>query len=264
MGNFVQTGGGRPTIAFLSSWHWEGAYVLRKLLEANIPIDFLIIQNRWWKKFTIFGYSARYWLKYLLDRTTGLYQGKYETFQSLQRRYKLRTFRTRNINHELAGADDADRPKLFDSIKPDYIVVVGSRIIKERILARFPDRWINLHTGYLPHYRGPYSEFWAIYNNDRVHIGATIHLLDQGIDTGRLLRRATLAKAPETPEECHRQTVDLAANMMIKVLTDLATVSLQPIFQEESQAAYYSYPSDEQIRSVEQRLRKRININFGE
>ena len=44
---------------------------------------------------------------------------------------------------------------------------------------------INLHISYLPWNRGAHPNFWAFYDN--TPIGLTIHLIDEGIDTGPIL-----------------------------------------------------------------------------
>ncbi len=46
-------------------------------------------------------------------------------------------------------------------------------------------RWgfLNVHPSLLPHYRGPYPQFWALRRGDR-RFGVTIHFMDEQLDTG--------------------------------------------------------------------------------
>jgi methionyl-tRNA formyltransferase len=59
-----------------------------------------------------------------------------------------------------------------------------NRRIPKRILNKF--KCINIHYGLLPRYRGWHPINWAIINDEK-HVGFTIHLMDEGIDSGPIL-----------------------------------------------------------------------------
>ena len=44
-----------------------------------------------------------------------------------------------------------------------------------------------MHPGIAPEYRGRYGCFWPIYNQEPEMVGATVHFVDKGIDTGAIL-----------------------------------------------------------------------------
>lgn len=68
----------------------------------------------------------------------------------------------------------------------DFIVSYGYRyIVKPWLLDRFPGRAVNLHISYLPWNRGADPNLWSFLENSPK--GVTIHLMDPGIDTGRIL-----------------------------------------------------------------------------
>ena len=46
---------------------------------------------------------------------------------------------------------------------------------------------INLHGGLSPDYRGADCTFWALYNGEPENIGCTLHYIDAGIDTGKVI-----------------------------------------------------------------------------
>ena len=73
---------------------------------------------------------------------------------------------------------------------PDLILVNGTRIISKRILNSTGKTFINTHLGITPLYRGVHGGYWALANNDKANFGSTIHMVDQGIDTGRILYHA--------------------------------------------------------------------------
>ena len=68
----------------------------------------------------------------------------------------------------------------------DYVVSYGYRYrIKEPILSAYPNRLINQHISFLPWNRGADPNFWSIF--DDTPKGITIHLIDEGLDTGPIL-----------------------------------------------------------------------------
>lgn len=85
-----------------------------------------------------------------------------------------------HINHP-------DVVKLADNLKPDLIVVFGTSLIRRPLLERGKYGIINLHGGLSPEYRGADCTFWALYNGEPEKIGCTLHYIDPGIDTGKLI-----------------------------------------------------------------------------
>jgi hypothetical protein len=68
----------------------------------------------------------------------------------------------------------------------DFLVSYGYRyILKNELLRFFPRKAINLHISLLPYCRGSHPVFWSIL--ERKSLGVTIHLLDEGLDTGNIL-----------------------------------------------------------------------------
>lgn len=67
---------------------------------------------------------------------------------------------------------------------------------------------VNLHNSYLPWNRGAHSCTWAII--DRVPHGATMHWMDEGIDTGDILYQQRLdVGVDETADHLYKRTVEL-------------------------------------------------------
>jgi methionyl-tRNA formyltransferase len=68
----------------------------------------------------------------------------------------------------------------------DFLVSYGYRyILKNDVLNLFSFKAINLHISLLPYCRGAHPIFWSIL--ERKPLGVTIHLLDEGLDTGNIL-----------------------------------------------------------------------------
>ena len=71
--------------------------------------------------------------------------------------------------------------------KPDVIAVFGTTLIKPPLLGQGRLGMVNLHGGLSPEYRGADCTFWALYNGEPEKVGCTLHYIDAGIDTGRLI-----------------------------------------------------------------------------
>jgi len=76
---------------------------------------------------------------------------------------------------------------ILKEINPDAIVVNGTRIISINILSSIDVPFINTHMGITPKYRGVHGGYWALASGDTENCGVTVHLVDQGIDTGGVL-----------------------------------------------------------------------------
>ena len=82
----------------------------------------------------------------------------------------------------------------YETVKefnPDLMLVFGSSIIKEPLLSLKPNRFINLHLGLSPYYRGSGTNFWPFVNKELEYVGSTILHLDPGIDTGDIITHVT-------------------------------------------------------------------------
>ena len=68
------------------------------------------------------------------------------------------------------------------------MIVFGSSIIRESILSLSKkNRFINLHLGLSPYYKGNGTNFWPFINDELEFLGSTILHLDSGIDTGDII-----------------------------------------------------------------------------
>lgn len=73
------------------------------------------------------------------------------------------------------------------NINPDYIFSTYYRqILPKSLLSLAKFSSINIHPSLLPKYRGPVPTAWTIENGEK-YFGITIHLMDEGIDTGDIL-----------------------------------------------------------------------------
>ena len=72
------------------------------------------------------------------------------------------------------------------------VVVNGTRIIAKKVLSSVPATFINMHAGITPLFRGVHGGYWAVAEGRPDLCGVTVHLVDEGIDTGGILGQAMI------------------------------------------------------------------------
>ena len=88
--------------------------------------------------------------------------------------------------------------------KVDFVVLAGfMRVIKEPLLKAFPGRILNIHPSLLPDFRG--LEAWRQALEAGVsEAGCTVHMVDAGVDTGKVLGQTRVPVLPgDTAELLH-------------------------------------------------------------
>lgn len=85
--------------------------------------------------------------------------------------------------------NDPEITEKIISLNPDILICYGSSLIKTELLERFSGRFINVHLGLSPYYRGSGTNVWPLINNEPNMVGATFMYIDAGIDTGRIIHQ---------------------------------------------------------------------------
>lgn len=75
------------------------------------------------------------------------------------------------------------------SLKPDLIVAFGCSLIKEPLISAFSGKFLNVHLGLSPYYRGSATNYWPLVNGEPEFVGATFMYIDAGIDTGEIIHQ---------------------------------------------------------------------------
>ena len=79
-----------------------------------------------------------------------------------------------------------------NKIKPNLVIINGTRILKNNTIENILCPIINIHMGITPKYRGVHGGYWALVNQDKNKFGVTIHRVDKGIDTGEVIAQKVL------------------------------------------------------------------------
>jgi methionyl-tRNA formyltransferase len=87
----------------------------------------------------------------------------------------------------------------------DFAISFGYRhILKKETIRSLGCPIFNLHISFLPFNRGAHPSFWSLYDN--TPNGVTIHLIDEGVDTGPIIaqQRVLIPDSADTFEKAHR------------------------------------------------------------
>jgi folate-dependent phosphoribosylglycinamide formyltransferase PurN len=91
---------------------------------------------------------------------------------------------TRVNDNNINGKDMEIKLK---EINPDLIIHISSDILKKNIFTIPKIGTLNLHHGVLPYIKGLDSVYWGVYYGKPKWVGATVHFIDEGIDTGSII-----------------------------------------------------------------------------
>lgn len=116
------------------------------------------------------------------------------------------------------------------SIDPAVVLVVSTRLLSPETLKSIGAPVMNLHSGINPKYRGQAGGYWALANCDSKNAGVTVHLVDAGVDTGRVLYQAPF-KATERDSFTTYYFLQAAAArpLCVKAIEDALAGTLRPI-----------------------------------
>lgn len=119
-------------------------------------------------------------------------------------------------------------------LRADALVVFGASFIKGTLCDELIKRkTLNLHIGVSPFYRGNSTNFWALYDKQPQFVGATIHLLTKGLDSGPILQHAFPKAAVYDPFELGMRAVQSGQSALIDLLTKRRTLP-QPVKQDKT------------------------------
>ncbi|MBF0244719.1 MAG: hypothetical protein HQL31_05555 [Planctomycetes bacterium] len=105
------------------------------------------------------------------------------------------------------------------ALSPDFIVTCGGPLLPLALLSSARCAAINQHAGWSPNYKGAQTVDFTLYHRDLDHLGATVHLMASGADSGPILRRSHPCLLPwENAEDCFTRVVALGNELLIEAL----------------------------------------------
>ncbi len=117
----------------------------------------------------------------------------------------------------------------FRSAAVDLVILAGfMRRLKTPVLQAFPNRILNVHPSLLPKYPGRAAWAQALAAGES-QAGTSIHLVDEGIDSGRLLGQEPVPILPGDTEESLQQRIQSAERELYpRVISEYARLLASP------------------------------------
>lgn len=157
-----------------------------------------------------------------------------------------------NLGHEVWHTSE----KIISTTGFDFVISFGyQHILSKSLLLNTAAPIINLHISYLPWNRGAHPNFWSFY--DGTPSGVTIHLVDEGIDTGPVIyqKKVNFDKFNTTFAETYNILIIEIENLFRKNINNL----LEKKFKTKEQSKKGTYHCTNQLPKTFKGWHENIN-----
>ncbi len=112
----------------------------------------------------------------------------------------------------------------------EWIVLAGfMRVLTPTFIRAFPQRVINIHPALLPSFPGTHAHRQALDYGVKVS-GCTVHLVDEGVDTGPIIAQRVVPVLDDDDEEALAARVLEAEHaLLVEVLQDVAAERIRVV-----------------------------------
>tara|TARA_B110000495_G_C23043752_1_gene628666 strand:+ start:9782 stop:10450 length:669 start_codon:yes stop_codon:yes gene_type:complete len=211
----------------------HGRSILSSLLKNNIPIKAIIVEHK----------------SKLAENTRNYLKNNFYNPKMLDELIK-----NKNIDiHYVENHNDDCCENLLTSYSPDYVILGGTRILKDHIIKTAKYGFINSHPAILPQYHGLDCVGWSILNDDLV--GATIHFIDIGIDSGPIIKKGTI-----TYDDCKSlievriKAMKKCISLLVDILENISPGSIKSTPQDKTLGKKYPALPEDKIKVVEEKI----------
>lgn len=130
----------------------------------------------------------------------------------------------------VASINDAEALSHIRALQPRVVFLISCRMLKAETLAAIACPVVNFHAGINPAYRGLMGGYWSLVNDDAGNFGATVHLVDAGVDTGGVLYQSR--QSPSRSDTMHTYPLLQTAastDIAIAAVADALDGNLRPV-----------------------------------
>ncbi len=126
----------------------------------------------------------------------------------------------------------AEGLKLMRDVRPDFVIGIHfPYIVPPEVLELSGKGFLNLHPAYLPYNRGWHTPSWAIL--DGTPVGATLHIMDAGLDTGNIIRQRELLISPaDTADSLYKRLKQLEVEVFKEAWPQIVSGEITSFCQE--------------------------------
>jgi len=152
-------------------------------------------------------------------------------------------------------------------LEPDVVIQVRAGILRRQVFEIARIGTLNLHPGIAPLIRGQEPGYWALWEQKREWMGATLHYIDEGIDTGPVLAYAPVEPclAGERYPSLYARTTELGVKCLVEALCRLERGDRWTVSPPQGERVYRTIPSGWRLLLLEIRLalRRARRYSYG-
>lgn len=146
---------------------------------------------------------------------------------------------------------------------PDYLFLAGVGIVGADVLAVPAKATVNAHPGLLPWAPGVGVVERSLERG--VPVGVTAHLVDEGIDTGALVRRELIPVSPsDTLGSLRRKAEERSARLLAELIGEVGAGRTLTAERQRGAGAYCTWPSAAERRGIADAVRGGLALRLHE
>ena len=131
----------------------------------------------------------------------------------------------RSIDAKFVETQQINQKKIQSTIKNhdfDLGISLNSlRLLDKKTLSLFKYGVLNCHFGDLPYYRGNACPNWAMLNGKK-KIGISIHLMDEGVDSGNIITKKYFPVNKKTTiQEFYNYAEEIVPTLFLRAITNV-------------------------------------------
>ena len=151
------------------------------------------------------------------------------------------TLLNKSINHKHSR-------DIINSYKPDLIIsVLGNEIFKSEILGLPTYGCINLHTSFLPDFKGVMPSFWVLLKKEK-YTGVSVFKMDEGIDSGPIISQEKVSITKNTTQKnLIVKTKKIGMELIIESVEKIKSGKIDYIDNPIGEGTYFSFPKKSDV-----------------
>lgn len=143
------------------------------------------------------------------------------------------------ILYENINVSTPEFVSLLKKLSVDLMLLIWwPDIIKQTAIESARIGWLNMHPALLPYGRGKHPYYWSIV--EEKPFGATLHLINEGIDTGPIIfQKEVPVLFTDTGESIYPKAFEALYELFEEHLSEIMTLSFKAVAQDDSQATFH-------------------------
>ena len=169
----------------------------------------------------------------------------------------------RTLSVKSGDLNKLNKIQINEALNSDIYVVFGASYIKGWLIDFLVEHGaINIHMGLSPYYRGSSCNFWALYDSNPSYVGATIHHLSKGLDSGDMLFHCIPKLHNEDSLfDFTMRSVLVAQKALVSAVNDKSIFSFSPVKQNKDNEVRYTKNKDFTDEIAKEFLERNLQLN---